>query len=130
LQQYHTIFVRVGFLLAPYIEAKNAANEDGKTPAREGVRVVDLYNAGIGYHQCNPKHQGRELVLSRDAADDSGRKVALVLLNEHGRGVLAVPTFEEDGTRGTVEDLGPATVRKVVRRAERALRPSRPWYWF
>ncbi len=128
LQQYHTIFVRVGFLLAPYIEAKNATTDYGKSPARVGVRVIDLYNAGIGYHRCNPKHRGRELILTRSAIDGSG-EMALVLLDEHGNGVAGVAAFRADGTRGgATADVGPPSITKVVREAERELRPRRPWY--
>jgi hypothetical protein len=75
LQQYHTIFVRAGFLLAPYIDAENSANR-----ARWGVRVIELYNAGVRYHRASPKHREKRLELRRGES-------SVVLIDSNGRGV-------------------------------------------
>ena len=67
LQQYHTIFVRASFLLAPYIEQENERNA-----ARWGVRVIELFNAGLRYHRAHPKHREKELLLERSPGWHSG----------------------------------------------------------
>src|SRR6476469_1426318 len=85
LEQYHTVFVRVGVLLLPYLEQRNAPVA-GRPQARYGYRIVDLYNAGISYHLHHLKHRGRELALVRPAAHGEG-DVRLVLLRSDGSGV-------------------------------------------
>lgn len=121
LQQYHTIFVRVGVLLLPFIEQENAPSE-GRGQARYGYRIVDLYNAGISYHRQHWKHRGRELRLVRLAPDGEG-KVRLVLLRADGTGVK-----KHDGIATTSSSEGLRTLyrrwrlRRAVKQAERKLR--------
>lgn len=121
LQQYHTIFVRVGMLLLPFIELENA-RIGGRGQARYGYRIVDLYNAGISYHRHHWKHRGRELRLVRPAADGEG-KVRLVLLRSDGSGVK-----KHDGIASESSSKGLRTLyrrwklRRVVKHAERKLR--------
>jgi len=109
LQQYHTVFVRAGFLLAPYIEQ---VNEDGA--ARWGVRVIELFNAGLRYHRAHPKHREKELLLKR--GDD-----ALVLIDSDGAGLSRHPGYVLDRgwSRRVVDALA---VRRATRGPERRLR--------
>jgi hypothetical protein len=121
LQQYHTIFIRVGALLLPFIEQENT-QIGGRGQARYGYRIVDLYNAGISYHLHHWKHRGRELSLVRPAADGEG-KVRLVLLRSDGSGVK-----KHGGIASEASSKGLRTLyrrwklRQVVRHAERKLR--------
>ena len=50
LQQYHTIFVRLGFLVLPYVDLKNQPVV-GHPQTRIGRRLVHLYNGAIRYHR-------------------------------------------------------------------------------
>jgi hypothetical protein len=118
LQQYHTIFVRAGALLGPYLDQRNARQE-GQPQTRWGRRLMDLYNASIDYHRLHPKHKGRELVLERPAADGSG-KVRLVLIDINGEGVRKHPGFDDEAGRDSL--LGRIRMRWAVRAAERKLR--------
>lgn len=121
LQQYHTIFVRVGVLLLPYLEQRNA-RVAGHPQARYGYRIADLYNAGIAYHLIHRKHRGRELALKRPAANGQG-EVRLVLLHPDGSGVV-----KHDGFGSEPRSKGPRALyrwwklRRAVRQAERKLR--------
>lgn len=121
LQQYHTIFIRVGVLLLPYLEQRNA-RVAGLPQARYGYRIVDLYNAGIAYHRIHHKHRGRELTLRRPAANGPGM-ARLVLLHPDGSGVV-----KHDGFGSESRSTGPRALyrgwklRRVVKRAERKLR--------
>ncbi len=118
LQQYHTIFVRTGVLLFPYLNAYNAPH-NGRSQSRYGRRVVMLYNAGLAYHRAHPKHKRRELVLKRRSVRDS-QWVRLVLVDTNGTGAQEQRGFEdEDG--GTTPRMGPRS-RIAVWRAERKLR--------
>jgi hypothetical protein len=111
LQQYHTIFVRAGFLLAPYIDK---SNEGGA--ARWGVRVIELFNAGLRYHRAHPKHREKELLLKRD--DPTG---VLVLIRTDGGGLPRHRGYalERGWSRRVVDALA---VRLATRGAERKLR--------
>jgi len=111
LQQYHTIFVRAGFLLAPYIDQ---VNEGGA--ARWGVRVIELFNAGLRYHRAHPKHRGKELLLKRGDEGD-----ALVLISNKGAGLRQHPGYvlERGWSRRVVDALA---VRRATRDPERRLR--------
>ncbi len=121
LQQYHTIFVRVGMLLLPYIERENAL-VNGRPQARFGYRVVDLYNAGITYHLRHPKHRGRELALERPSAHGKG-DVRLVLLRADGSGVTRHAGIgSEPSPKGLRARYGEWQLRRPVRNAERGLR--------
>lgn len=118
LQQYHTIFIRAGALLGPYLDQRNSAKE-GQPQARWGRRVMDLYNAGLDYHRLHYKHKGRELVLERPANDGSG-KVQIVLLRVDGAGVHKHPGFgDESGRALSADEL---EMRRAVREAERRIR--------
>jgi type II secretory pathway pseudopilin PulG len=120
LQQYHTVFVRVGALLLPFLEQENAPVE-GRDQARYGYRVVDLYNAGIAYHLSHHKHRGRELVLKRPAADGAG-DVRVVLLHRDGSGVVKHEGFgSEAGPRGPRGLYRKWKLRGTVKQAERKL---------
>jgi hypothetical protein len=120
LQQYHTVFVRLGFLVLPYVDARNAP-VDGHPQARLGRRLVDLYNAAIGYHRRHYKHRGRELALARDSLDGSGR-VRLVLLSERGLGVSEHPGFPDESWPQPETLPRKLALRQSVKRAERRLR--------
>jgi hypothetical protein len=121
LQQYHTIFVRVGMLLLPYLERENAPVE-GRPQARFGYRLVDLYNASIAYHLHHPKHRGRELAVKRPAARRDG-EARLVLLHTDGSGVSTHGGFaNEPSSRGLRARYGERKLRRKVRSAERRLR--------
>lgn len=121
LQQYHTIFVRVGTLLLPYLEQENAPVE-GRPQARFGYRIIDLYNAAISYHLRHPKHRGRELALIRPAAHGEG-KVRLVLLHPDGSGVSRHDGIEsEPRPKGLRARYDKWQLRRSVRSAERRLR--------
>lgn len=65
LQQYHSIFIRVGALLNPYIDLRNRPEAGGEKRVRIGRRVPVLYNDGLAYHRCHPKHVGRAVYLVR-----------------------------------------------------------------
>lgn len=117
LQQYHTVFIRAGVLLLPYLDLENASVE-GRPQARYGYRMVDLYNAGISYHRSHWKHQGRELSLKRMAADGS-KKVSLILLDTNGEGVQEHPGFGDESKSTGYEKW---KLRRTVRRAENRLR--------
>lgn len=111
MQQYHTVFVRAGFLVAPYIDAEN---KDGR--ARWGVRVIELFNAALGYHRSHPKHRGKELVLSRQ--DPNGK---LVLIDKRGEGIQRHRGYPS--SRSPLQRLGDRLrIRSAVRGAERTLR--------
>jgi hypothetical protein len=118
LQQYHTIFVRAGFLLGTYLDQKNA-RKGGRSQARWGRRMMDLFNAGIDYHRLSPKHKGRVLALERPATDGSG-EIRLVLLDEEGRGIRKHPGFEDES--GEYRYLDEIEVRRAVGEAERRIR--------
>jgi hypothetical protein len=119
LQQYHTIFVRVGMLLLPYLERENAP-VDGHQQARFGYRVVELYNAGISYHLHHPKHQGHELVLVRRTAHGEG-ELRLVLLNTDGSGVSRHDGIaSEQISKGLRARYGQWKLRREVRVASTA----------
>jgi hypothetical protein len=121
LQQYHTIFVRVGAILLPYLEQENARVE-GRPQARFGYRVVDLYNASISYHLHHPKHRGRELALRRPAAHGKG-EARLVLLHTDGSGVSRHEGIaNEPSSKGLRIWYAQWTLRREIRRAERRLR--------
>jgi hypothetical protein len=121
LQQYHTIFVRAGFLLLPYLSLRNAPVE-GKPQARYGFRMADLYNAGISYHRYHWKHRGRDLALVRPAGAGPGQ-VRLTLLGTRGDGIKEHPGFGEDAKSKNTTSLAQLwMLRRVVRRAERHLR--------
>jgi len=121
LQQYHTVFVRVGVLLLPFLELENSRVK-GRSQARYGYRIADLYNAGISYHLHHWKHRGRELVLDRPAAHGDER-IRLVLLHSDGSGV-----GRHDGIASEPNSKGLRTLyrrwklRRTVKRAERKLR--------
>ncbi len=109
MQQYHTIFVRAGFLLAPFIDATNQSGQ-----ARWGVRVIDLLNAALAYHRSNPKHRHKELVLARGPLE-------LVLIDKTGAGLAPHPGYPT--RRSPLERLADRlNVRRALRGAERALR--------
>jgi hypothetical protein len=93
LQQYHTIFVRLGFLILPYVDLKNQPVA-GHPQTRIGRRLVHLYNGAIRYHRRHPKHRGRELALQR--VSDDGAQQRLVLLDKQGLGVLEHPRFPDE----------------------------------
>lgn len=116
LQQYHTIFVRAGALLGPYLDYRNTPKK-GQPQARWGRRMMDLFNAGLDYHRFHPKHKGRELVLERPAINKSGM-VRLVLLDAHGEGVRKHPGFGDEAG-GSSDGL---EMRRAVREAERRIR--------
>jgi hypothetical protein len=121
LQQYHTIFVRVGTLLLPYLERENAPMA-GRPQARFGYRIVDLYNASISYHLHHPKHWGRELALVRPAAHGEGR-ARLVLLHTDGSGVSRHEGIaNESSSKGLPIRYAQWKLRREVRSAERRLR--------
>lgn len=120
LQQYHTVFVRLGFLVLPYVDAKNAPVE-GRPQARIGRRLVDLHNAAIAYHRRHPKHRGRELVLDHDVADGS-ETVRLVLLNREGVGVHEHPGFPDESRPQLGTLPRKLALRRAVKKAERRLR--------
>ncbi len=106
LQQYHTIFIRTGVLLYPYLDARNAPLS-GRPQTRYGRRVPELYNAGLEYHRHHPKHRGCEVALERPAIQSTdasltrrfGRSVADLVrrclgyrprLRKYRRGEVAV----------------------------------------
>jgi len=118
LQQYHTIFVRAGVLLWPFLDQLNE-QKGGQRQVRWGRRVMDLYNAGIDYHHLHPKHQGRALTLERPAVDGSGT-VSLKLLDVDGSGIEKHPGFGDEVEGSIVDEL---RMRRAVRAAEARLRP-------
>jgi hypothetical protein len=118
LQQYHTIFIRAGTLLGPYLDQRNA-RKDGRPQTRWGRRMMDLFNAGINYHRLHPKHKGRELVLERPAVDGSG-EVQLVLLDPDGQGVRKHSGFADEA--GRTVSLDEIEMRRAVREVERKIR--------
>lgn len=115
LQQYHQNFVRAGMLLSPLIDAQNPT---GAT--RNGVRVIELYNAGLGYHRTNPKHRGRKLALTRTAP--GGERAELVLISADLGGLKPNTRYDPPPARWRAWAPGPTNVRGVVRTAERNLR--------
>lgn len=114
LQQYHQNFVRAGMLLSPLIDFRNPS---GAT--RNGVRVIELYNAGLGYHRTNGKHRDRKLVLTRKRPGQAD--VALVLIDA-GSGLRPNTRYDPPPPRWRLWAPGPPSVRRVVRTAERNLR--------
>jgi len=111
MQQYHTVFIRAGFLVAPYIDAKNKGGR-----ARWGVRVIELFNAALGYHRSHPKHRGKALVLSRQDPDG-----ALVLIDNRGEGIQMHRGYPS--SRSPFQRVGDRLrIRSAVRDAERTLR--------
>ncbi len=118
LQQYHTIFIRTGVLLCPYLDELNAPRNE-RSQARYGRRVADLYNAGLAYHRCHPKHRGREIALVRPALQGAGA-ARLILLDVSGLGAREHPGFADEPTRTGV--ASPRTLRGAVSTAERKLR--------
>lgn len=123
LQQYHTIFVRAGALLCPYLDRRNAPVEDttGRMhrPARYGRRVVFLYNAGLAYHRRNEKHRGTEISIDRPAVGRKGR-AHLMLVDSQGGGVAEHPGFGDEPSprRWRLGD----PLASVIRDAQRRLR--------
>jgi hypothetical protein len=121
LQQYHTIFVRAGALLWPYVRAVNAPPDpEGAPQARYGYRIIDLYNAGLAYQRNSPKHAGRELALERPSRDKR-QKERLLLVDVAGAGLqprAGVGQPEPTGSLTTRRRL-----RRAIRAAERNLRP-------
>jgi len=121
LQQYHTVFVRVGALVLPFLEQVNARVE-GRDQARYGYRIADLYNAGISYHLHHWKHRGRELAIERPVPDGEG-KVRLVLLRSDGSGVGKHPGLaDERESKGPEALYWKWKLRRAVKQAERKLR--------
>jgi hypothetical protein len=120
LQQYHTIFVRVGALVLPYLD-EIAAPVEGKSQSRFGRRMVNLYNAGIAYQIRHPKHRDRQLVLERPSVQEE-RKVHLILIDPGGRCVEPHLGFsdEQDSRREPLPRR--LALRWAIRRAERGLR--------
>ena len=124
LQQYHTIFVRVGVLVLPYLDVISASVE-GRPQTRFGRRMVTLYNAGIAYHLRHPKHRGRELTLERPVAGTSkksGERVKLTLIDTNGGGVREHPGFSDESADRSATLTEKLILRRAVRRAERKLR--------
>lgn len=84
LQQYHSIFIRTGVLLLPYVDALNAeaSDLDGniRQPTRYGRRLVPLYNAALAYHRHHPKHSHTEVVLERPSTVPPATQLRLSLL--------------------------------------------------
>lgn len=117
LQQYHTIFVRVGALLEPYILQRNAT-ENGKTPARVGRRVMKLFNAGIVYHRCNPTHRPTTIWLRRIA--DTGEELRFKLLDSDGGGVIQFDHFPDSPNESYL--ITERSLRAAINQAERRLR--------
>lgn len=121
LQQYHTIFVRVGVLLLPFLELENAPVK-GHSQARYGYRIADLYNAGISYHRHHWKHRGRELVLDRPAAH-SDQRIRLVLLHSDGSGIGMHDGIASESNSRDLRTLHRRwKLRREVKRVERKLR--------
>lgn len=118
LQQYHTIFVRTGVLLLPYLDQRNAPKE-GKPQARYGRRMVGLYNAALSYHCLHHKHRGRELALDRPSVGGSGT-VRLVLLDVNGKGARKHPEFPDESNQAT--PIEEDALHSAVKAAERQLR--------
>lgn len=111
LQQYHTIFVRAGFLLNPYVDARNSGIE-----ARWGVRTIELFNAALAYHRGHPKHRHRELKLDRQDPTAS-----IVLVGADGSGISTHQGFAYPGAkRRAPRHRG--SPREVLRAAEWNLR--------
>jgi len=123
LQQYHSIFVRAGALLGPFLDQHNAPRIDASGqahhPTRYGRRVPKLFNAGLAYHRCHPKHTGKELALERKSVKD-GSPARIVLVDIHGGGIDEHHGYPGDPQKPRV--LGPKTWKTVVRRCERDLR--------
>lgn len=132
LQQYHQNFVRAGMLVSPLIDADNPT---GAT--RNGVRVIELYNAGLGYHRSHPKHRGRKLALRRErpvertnrrwrrrkaAPNPRQGRVELVLIDADLRGLQPNTRYDVRHPRWRAWMPKPRRVRRVVRTAERNLR--------
>jgi hypothetical protein len=111
LQQYHTIFVRAGFLLNPVVDARNSGKD-----TRWGVRTVELYNAALAYHRGHPKHSRRVLKLVRNNPSSS-----IVLLSPDGTGVTPHPGFPYPGAKRRAPG-DRASAREVLRAAEWNLR--------
>jgi hypothetical protein len=120
LQQYHTVFVRLGFLVLPYVDARNAPI-NGRPQARIGRRLVDLYNASIAYHRRHPKHRGRELALRHDSEDGS-TSLRLILLDERGLGVSEHRGFPDESWPQPETVQRRLALRRAIRKAERRLR--------
>lgn len=110
LSQYHTIFIRLGYLLIPFLEASNAPDASGR-PARYGRRVPILYNAAIAYHKLHPLHAGRVVALVRD-----GQRI--VLLDEGMARATQFSGFPDDVSFTIPE----GSVREAVAATERLLR--------
>ncbi len=130
LQQYHTIFIRAGALLYPYIDLQNQGKDSSKelgsgasgdqvTPARWGVRVIELLNAGLAYHRQHPKHIGHEVVLERDAVDGSGRARLVLIRGDLGLIEHYPPYLQAYKSRRWIPW---STWRRAVRRAEHTIR--------
>jgi hypothetical protein len=111
LQQYHTIFVRVGFLLNPYLDERNRG-----TDARWGARTVELFNAALAYHKGHPKHSGKQVKLGRK--DPTG---SIVLIPANGIGLVEHEGFPYPGEKRRMPGRG-ASAKKVVRATEWNLR--------
>lgn len=116
LQQYHTIFIRAGAALIPYLEQINEPVEGGKQ-IRLGRRIPILYNAALAYHRCSPKHKEREIHLKRTVP---GGEVKLVLLDQEGNGVEQFKCFADSPEESLILPLG--SLSKVIRSAEALLR--------
>jgi hypothetical protein len=117
LQQYHTIFIRAGVLLNPYIDKRNAPGPSG-SPARIGRRIPTLYNVALDYQRLNPKHVGRRVVLERAAIDGSG-DTELDLCGGV-REVSPHPGFPDEPRRGSRRSR--RSLRSALRAGERELR--------
>jgi hypothetical protein len=123
LQQYHTWFVLAGWLLNPYIGLRNAPNAtSGHRPARYGLRVPLLYNAGLAYHRGNPKHQETELILRRPSVRVGGGEVRLLLVRSDGSGVSEHRGGSGDRSLPRLWSLRRWSLTFVIRHAERRLR--------
>jgi hypothetical protein len=122
LQQYHSLFVRAGALLEPYIVQMNAPRTDShgdlQRPTRFGRRVLVLYEAGVDYHRRHDKHRGSELLIERRSVQDR-RVIRLRLLDRFGGGVG--PPTRLYGDRPAIW-AGGDSLSSVIARAERTLR--------
>ena len=120
LQQYHTIFVRAGALLWPYVRAVNAPPvPDGAPQARYGYRVIDLYNAGLAYQRNSPKHARRELALERGSSTASNG--TSISVDATGAGLQPRPGVGQPEPGGSLTTR--RRLRRTIRTAERNLRP-------
>lgn len=125
LQQYHSIFIRLGVLLLPYIDALNTAYSDAagqkRRPTRYGRRLVPLYNAALAYHRYHPKHRHTEIILERPSSAPVHTKIRIPLLKSGSDHRLTNhPGFSDD--RIAPGSLVEGSWETEVRRWERRLR--------